>query len=358
MGWRSASLAKTALIVGFLTASSAGAFAQPFIHWEHGGTAAAVKKLSIAQLKDNWVVTGFRNADDNIEMVSWENTSSKLAKRYGVIVTGGIIDVKLTDLDSSHVLAAMIRPDNALELRVWHVDSNGKLTREGEAFGLDPVQTVEVAAIGAKQVVTAVTDSGGRLNVAAWQITSSGDIVLEGSVTDVAVTQATVASVGNGEVLVGARISVGDLLMESWSVTPGGAVTFLHHLTAGGIGGVDISGGAGYAFTGLRNASGKIEVIYWNLDASGNIIRQMSASSESVKTVAISANVTVAEDSSGNLTTGTWDNIDTFEQDATASHGKATLVSIAPISSGQVATASRNSAGDLEVDVWSYGIIH
>jgi hypothetical protein len=337
------------------TSLAAPIAAQPFVSWRYGATGSPVSKVAIAQLKTDWVVTAAVNGNHDFAIHSYEKSadSNKLIRKDAA-ATGEVKDVKLAGLDSSHVLAAMINSSGLLQLRVWHVDSTGHLTRLGTSFGTS-CKTVSVTALSSKQAVTAVTDSLGRLQVDAWEITSSGDIIEEGSVTDVAVTQAAIAAIGNSEVFVAARNSAGDLLMESWFVSSAGTVTFQHEATAGGIDQVDISGGLGYAFTGLRNGSGKIEMILWNTDASGNIIRQESASAESIQRVAVYANVTVAEDSSGNMTVGMWGDQGTFEQEATAIHGTANLIGIAPLASGLVVTASRNSSGDFAVNVWKYG---
>jgi hypothetical protein len=80
------------MILGCMAAATAAA--QPELTLVHTATAGALSQVSVANLKNNWVVTAVRNGSGNLEVIVWHETSTALvrtsSKTAGAATAGAV----------------------------------------------------------------------------------------------------------------------------------------------------------------------------------------------------------------------------------------------------------------------------
>jgi len=206
--------------------------------------------------------------------------------------------------------------------------------------------------------------------VQVWGISNTGTITAKGTVTDSAVSKAAVTSMSSSQLVTAVENSSGNLQLSSWAVDSNGNITHQQDAFKGTVTQVDVASwgnSAGHVATAVRNGSQNLEVLDWLVDATtGAITLQASKGGGAASKVAVcqigTLIFTAAKDSSGKLDVGTWgyggSTGTQFLESFSVELDKASQVAAAPLTSGTyAASASINGSGNVEVNAWLYGVI-
>ncbi|WP_428264838.1 M23 family metallopeptidase [Haliangium sp.] len=313
---------------GNLSVSTWGLNASGAVTHLDDDSAGGVSLVTVAQPKfTSDVVTAFRNSSGNLMLIAWDvlaGTGSLV--REGSTTAGAVSKVATTKLPTNNGVATAVRTsDGDLKVIAWEVDGALDIIRQGGAAGA-PILDVAVATIydPFEGVVTAARDASGDLLLTAWEITPALQVIERGSATAGAVSEVDVAAIRVGfnteHIVTALRDGSGDLKLIAWEVSAAGQITRLGDAAAGAATKISVaSNNTGELVTGFRSGTGKLELIAWRLSAAGEFTRN-------------------GEDSAGNVS----------QLDLTRSFSVGGKRFAMP--------AVRDSLGDLEVIAWQVNL--
>ena len=336
-------------------------------------TDGAVSTVSIAQLKNDWVVTAARNGSGDLEVMTWQNSPPSAVccsvTNTGSATGAAINNVAIADLDSSHVVTAANTTAGTLRVSVWNVSSTGAITRQGTILGIATgTQDVAITGLNGTQVVTAVTNTAGNLTLNTWKVDSLGNITAQGTITGAAGTQAVITAMTNNQVVTALRTSAGNLMLSSWGVDGSGTITHQNDASAGAISAVAITEwtagtpAQAYCVTPVVNGSGKLQVYDWTVDPGTGAITKFSSATAGAASQVAAATLqdllfTPIVNGSGNLQADAWQSpaLKATSPLTDSSHA-ATAVAACPldVSESVSVTATRNGKGNLQLNVWQF----
>ena len=183
------------------------------------------------------------------------------------------------------------------------------------------------------------------------------------------------ASAGTADLIAATRISdrivtalrdsSGRLKVIAWDIASDGGITRRGDATGGDVGRVAVTDWSDGVVTAVRSADGVLKVIVWKIDNAGNVTRKGDATAGAVSDVAISSPsgfdgvVTAVVNGSGNLELIAWKLSSTGQLTRTDSIGGGTAATLAikgmnkADNTSRVAVALRNGSGNLEIITWS-----
>jgi len=341
--------------------AAATASAQNFMVYQYGNSAGAVSQVSVANLAPNWVATGVRNGAGDIELIAWKSTGHALLRKGSATSSAGAVSnasVATVALTPNLVVTGGIY-SNTLQLTSWSVSATGAVTYGSYALSFVDASFVRMTKLDS-QLLLAVTDSDGLLNVSMWGMID-GQISPSGNTYGAAGTIPAVAAVNPSWFVTAIRTSAGNLQLDSWYVNADKAMLHQATASAGAVSQLDITAwDSGHVATPVRNGAGDLELIDWTLNTTtGAIARNSSETVGGISKVAASTIgplvFTASLNSTGNVDAGVWGyNGTQITAGDSALEEAATAVAAAPLSTGLYSvTASRTAAGKLQVDVWS-----
>jgi hypothetical protein len=348
--------AAAGLLAACITAATASA--QNFMEYQYGASAGAVSQVSVANLKQNWVATGVRNGEGDIELITWKSTGHAL-ERAGSATGPAISNASLgtVALTPHLVVTAVPTAGGGGELISWSISASGAVTL-GNTAPL-PGQWLSVAKLDSRNVLVGFQDPEGTVGTFLYTVTATA-IAYENEVFNTEGTITSVAAINSGEFVTAIRTNAGTLQLDSWAVSLG-AVYHQATATAGAISAVSLTADdEGGVATAVRNSAGDLEVIDWAVDPSSGAIARMSSATVGAASQVAASTIgelifTASVNSSGKVDAGVWGlNGSQLTAGDTAQAEAATLVAAAPLSTGlETVTATRTAAGNLQVDVWS-----
>jgi hypothetical protein len=269
----------SALVVLTLLADAGASSLVPL----YGNSAGMTGGISIAELKTGWVITAVCNGAGLVELISWNDTGSALAREGSYTSTLECGIVSITGLNARTVVTYSIagRVGASFEVSAWRVSSTGAITPLGTgAVGCSCDAYGSIAKLDSTRVVTSTTSGNGQI-VTAWLVPSSGDISQEGSAEApgnfgfqtgiTALNSGQVVSVGT----VGGGCTLCDLSIIAWSVDGAGTVTQQGSATAGAAQYVTAAlWKTNTVVTSLFNGSSNLELITWKISSTGVITRE------------------------------------------------------------------------------------
>lgn len=299
-------------------------------------------------------------------------TIEPLAKGAG----GAISDVCAARLGDTRVAVAGRDGSGKLHLSVWDINASGAKRVGKASAGSVGAVAITAGTLGkAGRVVTAVRSAAARLEVIVWDVAVDGTITRRGEATGGAIESVAIAGSWTAPVTA-ARGSDGKLQLATWNVDAGGDPALRATASAGIVQAVAI--GSAYApgtgqrvVTPVRDASGDLEVIAWDVDwKTGAIARRGEISARKVSLVAVGDQahagapahriVTAMRDAAGSVRLISWALRDdgSLAREGQAVGGKASDVALAmfcPDIHSYAMTAVRNAGGRLEVIGWRVG---
>jgi hypothetical protein len=338
----------------------------------YSNSAGEVGQIAMTTLKTGWVVTAVSTSTNNLEVISWNDTGTALARTGSA--TGDVIfplfGLAITTLDSGRVVTAAVSPATGdMELAVWKISSTGTVSKQSSVLG-GVVSEVSVATLDSGRVVTAMQNSSGDLKVRVWKISSTGAFTTEGAYTAGAASQIAIVGVNASQVVTAFRNGSEDLELIAWSIDGSGNVTRQGEAKGGPVAKVAISYWAPSIVTAVETEKVALGFNTWSLDTSGNITKTYSTTGGEAFGVALcvfptqpgqTLPFTLVENSSDDLSVAVWDYAPDEENIIyeLASYNGTSYVApqLAAASEGPgrpyfIVTAVRNTSSDLRMKVW------
>ena len=255
-----------------------------------GAKAGAVKEVTLA-LFGRRAVTAVCDGGGDLLLISWDvprglKTVTRL-KDSGR-AAGAATNIALAALSATLLATAMRDGSGNLLLITWSLNADGSFTRLGSSNPGDgkpnqagAVSIVKMAVVGGGRnhdVVTAVRNGSGNLELIGWTISADGTTVTRAG------AGATAGSVSEIEIAVGLGIATavrdgnGNLLVIPWQPGSGGTFTRGHDVEAGSAQHLSIGvvGGPPVLVATMRNGSGVFEMIAFNPITEGGLARSGS----------------------------------------------------------------------------------
>ena len=352
----------------------------------YGASAGAVSDVAVATTvppatgRASDVAAAVVNGSGELEVIAWQDTTSKLVHLGSASFPGATGSVAITGLDASRVVTASYSGDFTVAVNTWKLGgTDAGVVRQGSETQ-QPAYiggSIGIARLSSTRVAVSFVDpSSADLFVYAYDISASGVPTYLAAwgvsgVADSGIGLLGITPVSSDLVMTAIRDLSGNLKVMTWKVT-GSSVLPMHTYTAGAVSKVAIGGrfGGGSVMTACANGSGDLENIYWNVSPSGNITRAQTVTAGHVAyTAAVwsqgGLRVTAVRGEPGSdLDLERWQ--DPFlksngEIGGFASSSTISMVSLASEGVGPVVdyenenyfvTGARSMAGDLEVEVY------
>ncbi len=248
-----------------------------------------------------YVVAAEANTSNDLEVIAWQDTTTKLVKvgTPGVVQGPGLFSVAIAGLDSGRVVTADIDFSGTLSIDTWTVGPGGVVKQNGTSTGAEVAyHEVSIVALSSTEVVTAyqqLGDSGASLAVEAWTIAADGLPTAEKLIgSGPEAFEVSIAAVSSNQVVTAINDGNQLLALDTWGVDSAG-VHFQEYLETGqsvsrlaedvGIG----AGGAlklvrtdGFthlewvqsAVTPIINFEGNVVVFNWQISETGGITQE------------------------------------------------------------------------------------
>ena len=277
---------------------------------------------------------------------------------------GAVSAVSIAQLQPLEVVTAVRNGSGDLEVIVWKDEGTAIVQASSATAGA--IKEVAIAAVSSNQVVTAVANSTGNLELILWKVDSSGKITKQyGTTYTLTVTRVSIVGLAVGAFATATRNSSGDLDVEVWKA---GASSF--SLLAGSSGGAvsEVAIAALYYaspigsqfVTAVRNGSGDLEVINWTVGPT-TLTRGGHATLGSIEHLSIVAIGTLAThtvyataviNGSGDLEYIEWSVLgNSVKELGSGTAGAASGVAVCQGFPWAI-TAIRNGSGDMSVEQW------
>jgi hypothetical protein len=285
-------------------------------------SAGAVSQVSVATMTDtSTIVAAVNNSQNKLEVLAWLWNTQGLVKLGSNTIPSlegdseSSASVAITSLDAARVVTAHVNTSRNLpnlSINVWAVgpqQSPGagpyvwwQSANEGYSIGVIGTQpSVCIAALSSAVVVTAIVNTVGNLVVQAWNIgpwsppaaglnsliSLAGPAYTGGPVSPE--SQVAITALNSTQFVTAIKNQNGDLEVIPFSVSGSGESLTLHRPaqtpstagTAGNVRQVSIAAsngifleGGGAVVTAVLNSTLNLELIAWNVSASGSISRQ------------------------------------------------------------------------------------
>lgn len=255
------------------------------------------------------LVTALADDAGNLKLIGWDVSQGGSITRRGQASAGAVDRIAMTRSPIGlGVVTAVRTASGDLKLIVWETQNGAReIVRRGEASA-GAIGDVAIASVvdgrGRGQssperftgVVTAVRDGAGNLKLIAWEMSPSKQLVRRGDASAGrvgAVSIATVRVSNLREVLVTAvRDADGNLRVIGWEIDAAGNLTRRDTEAAGPVGDFVVHrmpqpGGRSPLdlVVVLRDASGDLKIVGWEVDASGRLRRQGDVAAGAVRAV-------------------------------------------------------------------------
>jgi len=253
---------------------------------KHAGTAYVP---AIAELKDGWVVTALCNGSNNLEVIVWQDAGAGLVRKSSHKSASECfgVSVAISPFNSSTVVTAVVDTVGAVELAAWQVSSTGSISQLGTTATLSSAsgfQEVSIAQLDATRVVTALVDLSNSASVTSWLVPSTGDIKMEGgaSLTG-SFDWISVAGLNSTQVVTASSTKPttttnpgNDLGIIAWSIDSDGNVTQQPGSATAGYAETPeiLLWNSNQVVTAFQNGALDLELITWTVNSAGTVTRQ------------------------------------------------------------------------------------
>ena len=258
------------------------------------GTQAGQSSLvDMAASTQNRVITGVRASDGNLRLIAWQihladGSIHRLTDSGNHIGAVSMVAMSPSPEGNGNVLVALKNSSGNLMVENWGFDGNGALARHGDVTA-GAIGGVAVGPMSGGRAWTAVIDGSGDLKVIIWRVGAGGGLTRAGDSGTHAGTAKQVSGVAMGDFLITAlRDGGNNLLLISWKISAdGNAVTRVSDTShqAGGADTISCCALAvndpsrlGKVIIALRAREFTLELIAWNVSASGAVQRAESFS--------------------------------------------------------------------------------
>jgi hypothetical protein len=307
-------------------------------------SAGAISEVSLCNMGNNLVVTAVRDGSGLLKIIAWKISEDGLQIERRADISHDELKITKVNVKKMHdhlmtnhlAITAFRNGAGNLQLIAWEVSMDGNfITRKGEAFAgkvsrVDLVAPPTVPVPLTDSIVTAVRTAGGNLKLITWKV-SFDALKIErkseanaGKISEVALhgdygvdgfTYGLVTAVRDGSQ---------NLKLISWEVKKSSpneiervadaSAGEISHVATTRVGGGGTSNLPQRHITAVRDGSGELKLIAWNVSLSSGII----------------------------------------EREGDASAGAISEIDICPVWGNFMVTAVRNGSGKLELIAWEH----
>ena len=314
------------LVITWRPSPAAGTFAR--LGDCGAGTASDVAACTASTASGARYVASMRRGAGNLELIAF--TPIGIGAVNAIVRTGDYENADSTDvtetafvnLDPGRILGAMCINNNLAIATYTVSDAATTLIQPIAESGAGEVNGIAVQAFNDSEVLTAVVNGSGNLELISWNTDPTQSVVTRGadSGTQAGTANEVALAIIGRTAITAVQSGSNRLLLISWNVPSGlSSVTRLHDTgtAAGAASNIAITTvGTDLVVTAVRNGSGNLELISWRLEPDQSMSRLHDSGSQA---------------------------------------GEVNWVTIAAIDSGNVVTAVRNGSGNLELIGWSVG---
>jgi hypothetical protein len=378
-----------ATLLGLLLAAtvSAQTIAPLYSKEVSGGT---VSQVAIAQIQFGWLVTAVKNGSGDLEVIVWHDTGSTIVRTgsatAGAITFGLGVTAQIgPDPLLATVVTAAFNSSFNLELISWQVTSSGTITRVGSATSIQGGTSVSINWLSLGEgcenpedfCVATVTNSSADLTMSVWDITFlSGAITLMSTTSAGAAGSAVISQglpgpmLGSAYFLTAANVS-GNLEMTLWDSASGVVNSEFAGLPTGqlAISNPAAVGDESYDYNVATaiSSTGNLEITSWYVNVTPPIeypLMQAGGTAGAASQVSIvwaplqggPFPVTAIRDGKGNLSVEVWHSTSPSILKEYATYNSSLAIESVAITAEfdayHVVTASRTSANALKINVW------
>jgi hypothetical protein len=247
---------------------------------------------SLENPRAQYVVIAEQNANSDLEVLAWHNTSSSLVATppAGLAKKTGVTGVAVTGLDSHRVVTADVTHDGVLSIHTWTVGSGGvKREKEYHTATATASSNVAIAALSSTEVATAYETPAGQVIVEAWTIAGDGLPSPKATLgTGPSAYEVSIAAVNPHQVITAAGDSTQALWVNTWGVDATGvhaqdqvqtkntvASPALETVFVGAGRSLQLTGSSpGFvqsAFTPVITPAYQVQVIVWGISDTGTL---------------------------------------------------------------------------------------
>jgi hypothetical protein len=356
------------LLVALLSVVLFRVHAQANVVRAHDASAGAISRVAISSLKGDLIVTAVRDGSGNLKLIVWYVDATSNILRKGSASAGVISEVALTAI-GNRVVTAVRDGGGNLKLIVWEVDTNGNISRKGDASA-GAISKVTVNSIGSNRVVTAVRDGSGNLKIITWDVDTNGNISRKGDASAGAISAVSSTLLSPDptktfrRLVTAVRDGSGNLKVIAWDIDWTGKVVRKGDASAGAISKVAVTTYGPTTFhTFVRDGAGNLKVIGWSISQYGAITRLGDNSAGAITEVAATGSVSACRGGDGNLKLIWWDTVnDQPQYIGSASAGDISQVAVTgglsfinigvSFKAARVVTAVRDGGGNLKLISW------
>jgi len=312
-----------------------------------------VGRISIAGLGDGRAVTAVADEEGNLKLIVWDVTSDGKFKRRGDIEAGKASVFALATLGTSDAITAVRQENGSLRLIDWSINNNGNLTRKG-SIDAGQVDRIAIAAAGPRRVVTATVESGAT-KLIVWDRTSAGQFTRRGDANSAAGSRVAVAALSAGQIILAVKDTTGKLDVSSWSLSQSGNLSPQQSAKGSTVTEITITSTAlDRAVTACNLADGTLEVAAWDIAANGKVTAASSAKAGIADNVALAAAgstkvVTALRENNQDLKLISWQVVDTVRRLDSIAAGPVGRVAAVTLGWDRVITAVQDNAKDLKL---------
>jgi hypothetical protein len=327
--------------------------------------AGTVGRIAIAGLGDGRTVTAVDDDAGDLKLIVWDVTSDGKFTRRASIEAGKTSVFALATLGTKDAVAAVRQENGNLRLIDWAIAKNGTLTRKGD-IDAGQVDRIAIAAAGPSRVVTA-TVAAGTTKLIVWDLTSAGQFKRKGDANSGSGSRAAVAALSAAEVMLAVRDASGKLDVSSWSLNPAGNLTPQNSAKGPTVTEITITNTAGdRAVTASGLSDGTMEVAAWDVGATGKVTLADSAKAGIADNIALAAIgstkvATAVRENNQDLKLISWQVVDTVRRLDSISAGPVGRVAAVTLGWDRLITAVQDNAKDLKlIDFadFSAGLLH
>ena len=243
--------------------------------------AASLVNLVRPNSSSNNAVTAFRDGDGNLKLIGWVISNSGQVTRRGDAVAGPVKNIAVTPFpDGNGVISLTQDMQNELKLIAWEVTPTLAIVRRGD-IEAGAIRDMAVATTHADftGVVSATTGSDRKLKLIAWAFDSAskkfsrrGDVEAGEIKGELNVVRAQLA----GEDIVVTAFSNEDtnLQLITWQVQANGQIVRKASTAAGFASIVDLTAAAGgKVMASVKDSNGNLRMIAYQIYGNGQIER-------------------------------------------------------------------------------------
>ena len=199
------------------------------------------------------------------DLVSEPPTSLTHLVRKGSAYAGAIVDVEAVRVGRGRIVTLVKTSNSMMKVIPWDVGESGTITRAGAGAYAGPITDMVGASMGLDNIVTAVRNSSGELEIITWKIHPDGTVEQLDSVVDIPVKQMKIARFDMLNAVTAVQMPNDDLKVIAWQLDADGTISRLAEADAGEVDGFDISASWLGVTTSVRDGSGNLRVINWQV---------------------------------------------------------------------------------------------